>query len=367
MTRVAHVIDSLGVGGAQRLLTILSESGLSPTIIDLEGRESEFTRKLASAGAAITAVGVRRALYPYDWVKVWRAMRRTPSRIVHLHLTNAVLFGAPIAKLQGRKVVATLHNTRTVASAKRLSRLKTWVEAYWLRHLVDHVIHVGHNVEQANRGRLGSVTQTILPNVILPPKRLSVPDRAKVRAGFGVQAGDCVFLSTGRLNPQKDHGTMLQALALAVQQHPNIRLWIAGEGERAAKLQQLAQDLGLNGFVRFLGTGNDVDALLGAADVFVMSSAWEGLPLGLLEAMAAGLPTVATAVGDLPTVLADGGGLLVPKADPAALAEAMAQVVADAGLRARLATAAGLAVLPFLNVKGWLETTEAVYASVLAD
>lgn len=365
MAEVVHVIDSLSVGGAQRLLTILADSGRKLRIIDLAGRPSGISRQLEEAGAVVVPVGATRAIHPLHWWRCLRALRAERAEVLHLHLTNAVLFGATLGWILRRKVVVTLHNTKTVAQGKALSRLKAKVETFLLRHVADHVIHVGERVRMANEGRLGPVPQTVLPNVILNTPAGADFDRAALRRALGAGEGDFVFVSTGRLNPQKDHDTLLRAVAL-LPDMARVRVWLAGEGPLRAQIEEQIAAAGLGGRVSLLGTGRPVAHLLAAAEGFVLSSAWEGLPLGLLEAMAAGVPVVATSVGDVPTLLQGGAGVMVPPKDAVALAGAMRDLATDPARSRDMVQRARSAVAPFLDVEGWMSRTDAVYRSVLS-
>lgn len=138
-----------------------------------------------------------------------------------------------------------------------------------------------------------------------------------VRQGF-------TLVHVSRLAWYKDQGTLLRAVALARRQVPDLRLWVIGDGPEAAALRALAQALGLAGAVDFLGEREDVGRWLSAADVFVLSSLTEGLPVSLLEAMAAGLPAIATGVGGVAEVLRlSGAGRTAPPGRPDLLAEAI--------------------------------------------
>jgi glycosyltransferase involved in cell wall biosynthesis len=158
-----------------------------------------------------------------------------------------------------------------------------------------------------------------------------------MRQKLGITAGVLAFFYVGRLDPIKDLGTLLDAFAaLPPEVSRRSRLYLVGEGTERAKLEAKRDALGLAERVILLGARNDVSELLLAADAFVMSSISEGLPMVLLEAMAAGVPCVATAVGGIPRLLGSDRGLSVPAQDSAALASAMASVAQSPELRARL-------------------------------
>src|SRR5690606_29536186 len=120
-----------------------------------------------------------------------------------------------------------------------------------------------------------------------------------------------------RLNPQKDHLSLLSAFAQVHASFPSAVLWIAGDGALRARLEEAAEVLGIKERVSFLGRRDDAPELIEAADIFVLSSAWEGLPVALIEAMARGPPPVATSVGDVPRIITnEENGLLVEPQSP---------------------------------------------------
>jgi glycosyltransferase involved in cell wall biosynthesis len=152
--------------------------------------------------------------------------------------------------------------------------------------------------------------------------------RAAVRSGLGLGARDRVVLTVGRLAEQKGHRSLCRAVPAILERVPNARFLWAGDGPLEGELRALACRLGVDETVRFLGRRDDVPDLLGAADLFVLPSLFEGLPLAVLEAMAAGLPVVATRAGGTAEVVDDGvTGHLVPAGDVAALADAVADLL----------------------------------------
>jgi glycosyltransferase involved in cell wall biosynthesis len=143
---------------------------------------------------------------------------------------------------------------------------------------------------------------------------------------LGVAPEEFVWLAIGRLLPQKDYPTMLQALQPLAR---TARLFIAGRGPLLDQMKQLAEQLGLDSRVSFLGVRDDIAALLAAADGFVLSSAWEGMPNVVMEALAAARPVVATSVGGVPELVQpDVSGYLVPPRNPGALSQAMNRLMA---------------------------------------
>jgi glycosyltransferase involved in cell wall biosynthesis len=149
-----------------------------------------------------------------------------------------------------------------------------------------------------------------------------------------VEGGDFVILQVARLDYLKDHATALRGLAQVLPQRPNARLVLVGEGPELRGIQELLRLHRLEAHVRLLGLRNDVARLLPGADLFLLTSISEGIPLTVIEAMAAGLPVVSTRVGGLPEVVEEGRtGLLVPSGDPARLAQAICELAAKPSLR----------------------------------
>jgi glycosyltransferase involved in cell wall biosynthesis len=136
------------------------------------------------------------------------------------------------------------------------------------------------------------------------------------------------LLYVGRLAPLKDHATLLRAVAITRTHHPDVQLWIVGDGPQEFSLRKLTDELGLNECVTFFGEQPDVSPFMLAADLFVSSSVTEGLPVSLLEAMSVGLPAVVTDVGGMGEIARLSGAVtLVPSSDPEGMARALCEAV----------------------------------------
>ncbi len=179
------------------------------------------------------------------------------------------------------------------------------------------------------------------------------------------------FIYVGRLEPVKGVDLVLQAATLLRSALPGgapaWSLTLAGDGSQRAALEAQAHALGLADRVRFLGTRQDVANLLSSNDVLVLPSRWEGMPNVALEAMACGLPVIATAVGGTPEVVAHREtGILVPPEQPLALAQAMAVLLADASLREKMGQAGRRRVETEFSIDTAVARTEALYRELLA-
>lgn len=268
----------------------------------------------------------------YLW-KVWRMLRGEQISALHVHHTAALILCGIPAWLAGiKRVVMTEHGLEWRARPGILGPLR-----YYCRYASDITVVEPTQVDffrtelSVPADRVHCVTNAVRL-VARTPECVG-----RLRQKLGIAADVFAFFFVGRLTPIKDLGTLLDAFAaLPPELSRRSRLYLVGEGTERGKLEAGRDALGLGDRVVFLGARNDVSEVLLAADAFVMSSISEGLPLVLLEAMAAGVPCVATAVGGIPGLFGRDRGLSVPAQDSAALASAMASVAESPELRARL-------------------------------
>ncbi len=251
------------------------------------------------------------------------AFKRSTPDVLHCHNATAAIIAAFPARLAGvRTVIATRHGL--VNPPYQIRReLKFALASRWCDWVVG--------VCEGTRTNLLAAPFAARHKIIriyngAPAAKLGTVPRAKT--GF-------TLLYVGRLAPPKDHATLLRAVALARAQNPDVQLWIVGDGPLRENLHRLSTDLGLIECVTFFGEQADVSPFLAAADLFVMSSHSEGLPVSLLEAMSAGLPAVVTDIGGMGEIARlSGAAVMVPPSNPHALAEVICE---SAGKRGELA------------------------------
>lgn len=286
---------------------------------------------------------------------LWR--RRREYSVLHAHLAFAPAVAAAVmGRLLGKRVIVKFGNSGAfgdvqVSQGSGRGRLKLGL----LRRYVDANIALDEVMEGELLGA-GFARERVLRmvNGIQSERfaRRAAPDAAKAALGL---AGKTILLYVGRLAPQKALPDLLAALAAARRARPELHLVLLGQGEERAALLARAAELGLQEHVTFAGNVGDVQPYLDAADLFVLPSLTEGISNALLEAMAAGLACVATAVGGTPEVL-DGGscGALVPPGQPEQLAAAIERLAGDPAERARLGAAARARISRFyaFNVVG---------------
>lgn len=330
MRRLALLLPGLDrLGGAERQALLLAKGlrrrGWQISVVVLSGSGAAAASELSEAGIPLHSLGMRKGLAdPRGWLRFQAWLRSSRPDIVHAHLYHAAwlarwsrLFG-PIPILMD-----TLHSSWTGGWSRRLGyRLS--------RRLPDCVTAVSQAVASAHladgmalAGRL-----TVLPNAV--DVAAWQPDawvRAAARRELGLD-GTFLFLAAGRLEPVKDYATLLGGMAgLSAAEPPSARsaqLFIAGEGSQREELIAHSARQGLADRVRFLGFQPDLRPWMQAADAFVLSSRWEGLPVALLEASSCAVPAIATDVPGTREALVDGAtGWLVPAGNPEALAAAM--------------------------------------------
>jgi glycosyltransferase involved in cell wall biosynthesis len=366
--RVLQVIDHLQIGGAQRLLDVFRLAGgqdRKTEILSFGSSKDPLHLRLSKDEVTIHVLPDCRLWRPRTYLDLVREIRRLRPDILHLHLTYATILGGFAGRLAGCPSVATIHNTHTVQDQGLRGKVLRFLETMAVRLFVRRVIFVGKITEAANRHRFGGVPTVTIDNVVEPSDPALLERRPEMRRSLGVGADEVVILSTGRLHPTKNIANLLEAFARVLRAYPNARLWICGDGPLAGTLAEQAKRLELDGAVTFLGGRDDVPVLLHAADVFALSSDAEGLPLALLEAMSAGLPVVATAVGSVPEYVDEASGLIVPPKDIDALAQALMTMVAGADQRASAGAAARARSAAFTDVVTWRAALEAEYAKAL--
>lgn len=363
--RVLQVIDHLEIGGAQRLLEVL-RSGTPPDrtieIVSMGSRDDPLYARLSQKNVQITVEPDCRLWKPSSYFRIFKAIRRIRPDVIHVHLTTATIVGAIAGWLARCPVVVTVHSTRTVQVAGLRGRCLRFLETATIRLFVDRIIFVGKVTAEANRHRFGRVPAVTIDNVVEPPDRALALRRAETRTAFGARDGDVVILSTGRLTPVKNIGLLLQAFATVRSAHPEAKLWVCGDGGMAAALAEQARALALGDAVVLMGARDDVPVLLQGADIFALSSDFEGLPLALLEAMSAGLPVVATAAGSVPDYVQGGAGLIVAPRQVDDFARALSRMVGDPVFRADAGRVARERAVAFTDVVKWREAVEAEYA-----
>jgi glycosyltransferase involved in cell wall biosynthesis len=364
---VLQMIDGLNVGGAEVLLRDLARGlqGERYRVSVCYSTPGPLAAQIAAQGVPLYRLPRLARIDPLLFGGMVATIRRLRPQIVHTHLFKSDFHGRVAARLCGVPVVvSTLHNSSDWAKNPLMGRL------YGLTaRAADRLIAVSEEVGAFSAERFFIDPQKIVSiRNGVPVERFRGQEAAglALRAELGVPADAPLVGVLARLTTQKDHATFLRAAAQIRQAVPAARFLIAGDGELRADLERQAAELGLGAAAIFTGVRSDVPAILAAIDLLAFSSAWEGLPVALLEGMASARPVVSTAVGGVPGVLLDGvTGLLVPPADPAALAAACLRVLGDPGLGQRLGQAGRERVEAHYSIGAMIQQTSDLYEMLL--
>ena len=325
--RVLLLSTSLGMGGADRQILYLARAllaqGYETRLISMTPL-AEMGREAVDGGLPIMSLEMERGRA--DWGAFQQLVTLLREWRPHL-LTSFMYHANLLGRLAGRRAGVPLIVT-SIRSERNGSAFRDWLMRLtnWMDHrCTTNSQQVAASLEQ--RGLLPPGKSRVIPNgVDVAALTASADERSRVRNELGLEASEFLWLAIGRLLPQKDYPTLLRAFQPLAQD--GARLSIAGRGPLLDELQQEVQRLGIASRVGFLGVRHDVPALLAAADGFVLSSAWEGMPNVVMEALAAAVPVVATRVGGVAELVESGkSGWLVPPEDPGALTQSMRELM----------------------------------------
>lgn len=369
------MITTLDVGGAEMHLLAQvrgqSERGHAVRVAYLKGAGTLADDFRAAGAEWVGRIGQG----PLAAVRAWPHLRQ--AQLVHSHLLKADVLTAVLATLAGRRrgLVAGKHNDEQVLRRPLVSRVHGLVGAL-PRLTIVLSDHVGRFVAEHGRvplARQRRIYYGLDPAPFEAAAAAPAERKAALRAELGFAPDDVVSICVARFAPQKAHDVLLRAFdrARRAPGGERLRLLLVGGdpfGDGRERAERLAAELALGDAVRFAGIRRDVPALLGASDVFVMSSLWEGLGLVFLEAMAARLPVVSTRVSAVAEVVVDGEtGLLVPPAQDEPLAAALVALAGDPARRASLGEAGHARVVERFGLPRMVEETLAAYRAVLGD
>jgi glycosyltransferase involved in cell wall biosynthesis len=337
--RVLEVLATLRLAGAERaavsLACVLDRAGFESEVVSLFDAFPEgFEPVLNAASIGTHHLGKRGGLDVRMFHRLASVMRSFRPVIVHTH--SYVLRYALPARLAsgGGPIVHTIHNI----ASREGGRFGTLIHRIAIRAGV-HSVAVSHQVARSFAELYGRPPATVIPNGIDLERFRAAGQSWKRTNGFA--DSDRLIVSVARLDPQKNPLGLIDAFAGALAADPHWHLLLVGDGSLRKQAEARAKALMIGARIQFLGIRPDIDALLPECDLFALASDWEGMPMAVIEAMAAGLPVAATAVGGVPELVVQGvTGLLVPPGETQALADALALLARDPGRRRELGSAA---------------------------
>jgi glycosyltransferase involved in cell wall biosynthesis len=358
--RIAHLIESDGPGGAERMLaniaTQLQAAGAQNLAILPADGEGWLARELAGTGVAIEYFRLDRPVSGKLARWLVATLRCYEINVAHSHEFTMAVYGSWAARRAGICHVITMHGSRYYAQRlRRRLALRLAVASSACLVAVSQTLasHLSRDL-WIRRSRVRTIPNGV---ALAPVERSSLRDELRLRPG------DLLMLAVGNLYPVKGHGYLLDALGTLADRFPQLHVAIAGRGELVSTLRARAEELGVGHRFHLLGLRSDIANILAGADLFVLPSVSEGLPLALLEAMMARRPIIASAVGEIPVALAGGAaGVLVKPADPPALAAAVARLLTDRHEAERLAAAAEQRAADEYSLSRMVERYSALYA-----
>jgi L-malate glycosyltransferase len=363
--RVAYVIWSLGLGGAEqmviRLAAGLDRQRFQPLVVCLN-EAGPFAEEARRTGTEVVALHKRGRYDVTVLGPLVRLLRDRRTDLVHTHLWGANLWGRIGALLSRRRpsIVATEHNT------------DTWKRPYHLaidRVLCGRTTHLvavsRHVAEFYERHHVGTGRWRIVPNGVDVER--PAPTRAQARSTLGVAPDSPLVGFVGRFASAKAPEVFLEAVAHAARAMPALRVVMIGDGPLRPEVEKARARHALDGRVVLTGMRNDVRDLLPAFDALLFCSEREGLSVAMLEAMAAGVPVLATPVGGTTELVeADRTGILVPVGRPEAMAGQLVGLLGAPARAERLRQAARERVAAQFSLRRTVEAHESLYASCFA-
>lgn len=340
--KVVHIVPMLGPGGAERvavhLVKGLNRQRFDPRVISIWHRVGCYLEKqLDEAGVPVEYLGKGPGFDGRTYRRLHRALRASRPQIVHTHL-HVLRYALPsLLLLRG---MSTLHTVHNLAEREVESRARC-IQRYALSHGVVPVA-VSQEVAASLKLLYGTKPCRVIPNGI-PTGEYARPriSRNEWRAKQGFADSSVLFVCVARFAEQKNHALLLNAFAEGPAADPNAHLVLVGDGPLRSRLEAQARQLGVANKTHFLGLRTDIPETLGAMDVFVLSSDWEGNPLSVMEAMAAGLPIVSTAVGGVPALVSNGKeGFLEKQGDTRGFANSMSALLKSPETRHSMGAAA---------------------------
>lgn len=365
--RVLMVIDSLRLGGAERVLATLSayapEAGFGFEVLVLSPPDelrSVMEPVLQHAGVSVSYLGLRRLADPRALPRLVRAIRACGCDVVHGHLEDAVTLVPPAARIAARPAVCSFHHVAVPVGRRAAAKERLAVAA---ANTSARVVFVSRaSIDSFARVYGGpQPSWCVVENGVDLDAFSDIP--AGMPADIAVPSGARAAAIVGALRGRKRHADALSAWPRVLERAPDAHLLIVGDGPERSRLEGQARELDIAERVVFAGTRTDVAQIVSACTILLLPSEHEALPTTLIEAAACATPAIACDVDGVPEVVIDGDtGLLVPVHSPTPLAEATIRLLDDEPLRQRMGARARQMAGERFDARLWAQRLQEVYA-----
>jgi glycosyltransferase involved in cell wall biosynthesis len=351
--KIAHVVDSMEVGGAETLVAqmcqLQRELGHDPQVYAIAGLGA-LGKKMQAEGYRVEAkVGRHLVDSSLEFLRLFRGFR---PDVVHLHNPTPTIYAAPAARLAGVSSVISTRHSLVAPPRNQVMERKYAIAARFCDWVVGICDATVINVKDAGSAPAKKILRIYNGTVAVSPEPAAM---WPTKNGF-------TLLFVGRLEEVKNLPFLLTALRDAIAENPAIQLWIVGDGTQRVCLEQLSQELGLSSNVTFWGQQLEVARFFSAADVFVMSSVSEGLPMSLLQAFSIGMPAIVTEVGGMAEVVRfANGGATVPVTDSRAMTAAILDFATQARQREQFSANAKAAFQSHFTLRAMVDSYLKLY------
>ncbi len=367
MTKIAFIIDDLGLGGAQRqlleLVKGLDRSRFQPVLFSLSEQKTALKEEIEKTESPLVLLDQQGKFSFPVLYKLWKGLQNFSPTIVHTYLFTADFYGRIAAKLAGVPIL--ISSIRSTEPNKK--RHYIWADRYlatWCDAIIVNAFCIGGLIVVREKIEKSKIF-TIHNGVDL--LRFDLPgENGLFRRSLGIPEGAVVLGTVGRLGPEKDHPTLLEAFSQIRRRGHDAFLLVVGDGTLRSVLVKQAERLGIGPYVRWLGPRNDIPEILRSLDLFLLPSRYEGCPNVVLEAMAAQICVVATAVGGTPEVIRHGEtGVLVKPGEAKEMVEAVCALLENPQQILEMGREARRAVSESFSVGRMVEKTESLYKDLL--
>jgi glycosyltransferase involved in cell wall biosynthesis len=363
--RVLHIVDSLETGGLERMVHDLvvariASGNCGATSVACLECVGVFGEALRARGISVQLTGKRGGFLAALW-RMRQLLRRVRPDVIHCHNLDPLLIGGFAARLTGAiPVVMTKHGNRIPRAGPAMSLIRWLIRS--ARVVAVSLEALRLITEWMPRG---CPAVLYIANGIATEAYDNLPPREVARSALGFPAAAFIVGTVSRLVSCKRHLDLLEAFAEILPQFPGALLAIVGDGPLRPEIEARIARLGLQQSVVMLGDRRDIPEILAALDVFCLPSDQEGMPMTVLEAMAAGLPVVASDVGGIPELVDPGvTGLIVPAGAPRQLAAALSSLARDPALARAMGSAGGVKLRRSFSISTALGAYEECYREI---